>query len=143
MVARDPDDEARCILSVAKSNLAKFPPSLAYEILSNAAEVPFVKWLGATQHTAVSLLNDQSETQEERSAVKEAQGFLSEYLKDGSRKVPDIFKAARAAGIAEKTLRRAKSAIGVKAEKPAFSDGWVWQLTKMANSHEDGQSRDL
>jgi hypothetical protein len=36
MVAKDPDDDSRCILSVAKSNLAKLPASLSYEILSNA-----------------------------------------------------------------------------------------------------------
>jgi hypothetical protein len=140
MVAKDPDDELRCILSVAKSNLAKVPPSLAYEILSNLAEVPFVNWLGPTEHTAASLLNDQSDTQEERSAVKEAESFLSEYLKDTSRKVPDTFKAAKAAGIAEKTLRRAKAGMAVRAHKSDFSDGWVWELTKMANPHEDGQS---
>lgn len=143
MVAKDPDDESRCILSVAKSNLAKLPASLAYEILSNAAEVPWVNWLGATQHTAASLLNDQSDSQEERSAVKEAEDFLCEYLGNMPRKVPDVLKAARAAGIAEKTLRRAKSSIKVKAVKSDFAEGWVWELMKMANFAEDGQSGDL
>jgi RecA-family ATPase len=143
MVARDPDDESRCILSVAKSNLAKLPASLAYEIRSNAAEVPWIKWLGPTQHTAASLLNDQADTQEERSAVKEAEEFLQEFLKTGPRKVTDVFKAARAAGIAEKTLRRAKSAAAIKARKAAMDDGWVWESTKMVNIVEDGQSRDL
>ena len=87
MVAKDPDDESRCILSVAKSNLAKLPASLAYEILSNAIEVPFVSWLGATEHTAKSLLNDQAATSDDRSAIKEAESFLSEYLKHTARKV--------------------------------------------------------
>jgi AAA domain len=128
LVVKDPDDDSQCILSVAKSNLAKLPASLAYKILSNAAEVPFISWLGTTQHTAASLLHDQADTAEDRSAVREAGGFLQEFLKTGPRKVPDVFKAARAAGITEITLRRGKAAMGVKAAKAAMDDGWVWEL---------------
>jgi RecA-family ATPase len=143
MVAKDPDDDSRCILSVAKSNLAKLPASLAYEIRSNAVEVPYINWLGSTQHTAVSLLANQADTTEDRSAVREAEDFLQEFLKTGPRKVADVFKAAKVAGTAEKTLRRAKAAIGVKARKAAMDDGWIWELTKVANSIEDGQVADL
>ena len=128
MVTKDPDNESRSILSVTKHNLTKPTASLAYEILSNLAETPFINWLGPTQHTAASLLNDQADNQEERSAVREAGEFLQEFLKAGPRKVTDIFKDARKAGIAEKTLRRAKFAIGVKATKAAMDDGWIWGL---------------
>lgn len=136
MVAKDPDDDSRCILSVAKSNLAKLPASLAYRIMSNPAEIPFIDWLGATQHTASSLLNDQADTQEERSAVKDAEEFLRDFLKTGPRKVKDIFNAAKP-GISQRSLERAKFSTGVKSEKSAFDDGWVWRLTKAAN--EDGR----
>jgi len=128
MVAKDPDDDSRCILSVAKSNLAKMPASLVYEILSNVVEVPWIHWLGTTNHTAASLLHDQAEKTEDRSAIREAGEFLQDFLKSGPRKVPDIFKAGRAAGITDITLRRAKLGIGVKARKSAMDDGWVWEL---------------
>jgi hypothetical protein len=143
IVVKDPDDDSRCILSVAKSNLAKLPTSLAYKILSNAAEVPFINWLGPTPHTAASLLHDQADSEEDRSAVREAVEFLEEFLKTGPRKALDVFKDGRAAGIAEKTLRRVKSVAAVKACKADFQEGWVWELTKMANSYEDGQSEGL
>jgi RecA-family ATPase len=141
MVAKDPDDEARFILSVAKSNLAKLPASLAYEIRENAAEIPWINWLGPTHHTASSLLHDQADSEEERSAVKDAEEFLTDYLKD-PRKATDVLKASRAAGIAEKTLRRAKNRLKVYSGKSDFNSDWFWSFTKMANSHEDGQSED-
>src|SRR5262249_17422765 len=126
LVMKDPDDEARSILSVSKSNLAKLPVSLAYEICSNANEIPWINWLGPTQYTAASLLGEQGESQEERSAVKEAEEFLSEYLRDMPRK--GVIKAAHAAGIAERTLRRAKTRLNVWSGKPEFSSEWYWGL---------------
>jgi len=142
MVAKDPDDDSRCILSVAKSNLAKLPLSLAYEIQSNAAEVPWINWLGTTGHTAASLLHDQADSEEERSAVKDAEDFLSDYLKD-PRKAADVIKASRAAGIAEKTLRRAKARLKIQSGKNSFQGEYFWSLPNspmMANYSNDGQS---
>jgi RecA-family ATPase len=143
MVAKDPDDDSRCILSVAKSNLAKLPASLAYEILSNAAEIPFIHWLGPTQHTAASLLHDQTNSEEERSALKDAEDFLTDYLKDGPRKAADVLKAGKAAGNAEKTLRRAKTKLKVQSKQGEFHGDWFWHLPQMANVSTDGQSEGL
>jgi hypothetical protein len=143
LVTKDPDDESKFILSVTKTNIAKMPPSLSYSVKANPAEIPFIVWHGVSQHTAASILSEQAGGNEERSAVKDAEGFLEEYLMTGARDVPDIFKEARKAGIAEKTLRRAKSRLGIKARKSTFKEGWVWELTKMANSHEDGQEEAL
>jgi hypothetical protein len=120
----------------------RLPASLAYEIRANPAEVPWINWLGPTNHTAASLLHDQADNEEERSAVKDAEEFLREFLKSGPRKPKDVFDAARAAGISQRTLERSKFAAGVKSEKSAFDDGWVWRLTKAANEHEGRQSED-
>jgi len=146
MVAKDPDDDSRCILSVAKSNLAKLPASLAYRIMSNAAEVPYIDWLGTTQHTAASLLNDQTDTQEDRSALKDAEDFLSDYLKDMPRKAGDVLKAMKPAGISEKTLRRAKIRLKIQSKKSDFQGEYFWSLPDtpmMANVSNDGQSEGL
>jgi RecA-family ATPase len=143
MVAKDPDDDSKCVLSVAKSNLAKLPASLAYEINSNAAEVPWVNWLGPTQHTAASLLHDQADSEEQRSAVKDAEDFLSDYLKDMPRKSNEVIKASKAAGISEITLRRAKARLKVCSKQGDFHGGWFWALPQMITSDTDDQSRDL
>jgi RecA-family ATPase len=136
MVAKDPDDDSRCILSVAKSNLAKLPASLAYRIMSNQAEIPFIDWLGTTQHTAASLLHDQADSEEDRSAVKDAEDFLMEYLKDMPRKAGDVLKAMRPAGISEKTLRRAKIRLKIQSKKSDFQGEYFWSLPES----NDGQT---
>jgi hypothetical protein len=103
--------------------------------MQDADEVPFIHWLGTS-----SLLRDQADGEADRSAIREAVEFLSEYLRHAPRKVPEIFKAARAAGIAEKTLRRAKSVGPFTARKLDFDEGWVWESPNMANgADEHGQ----
>jgi RecA-family ATPase len=146
MVAKDPDDDSQCILSVAKSNLAKLPASLAYEIMANPDEIPFIDWRGTSAHTAASLLHDQADSDEERSAVKDAEDFLTDYLKSMPRKATDVIKASKAAGIAEKTLRRAKSRLRIQSKRNEFKGEYFWGLPDspwMANSSMDGQSEDL
>ena len=56
-----------------------------------------------------------------------------------------VAKEAKAAGIAEKTLRRAKSQLKVKVTKTGFHGSWCWALpgaeaAKVAKWHEDGQA---
>ena len=46
-----------------------------------------------------------------------------------------MFSAARANGIAEKTLKRAKKSVGVEVSKSGFSGGWEWSISL---SHEGG-----
>src|SRR5262249_9262733 len=81
MVIQVPDNEDRHILSASKVNVAKKAVSLAYEIVANPEEIASINWLGPTQHTAASLLGDQTESKEEHSAVKEAEEFLADFLK--------------------------------------------------------------
>jgi hypothetical protein len=140
LVTKDPDDESKFVLSVTKTNIAKMPSSLSYSVKANPTDIPFIDWHGPSKHTASSILSEQADSSAgDRSAVKEAEDFLNEYLKTGARDVPDIFKEARKAGIADKTLRRAKSRLGIRARKSSLKEGWVWETSKMANSPEDGQ----
>ena len=76
--------------------------------------------------------------------MEEAQEFLCELLADGPQPSKDVLQGARASGISEKTLRRAKSRLKVKVSKAEFHGGWSWALpseeaSKMATEHEDGQ----
>ena len=143
MVAKDPDDDSRCILSVAKSNLAKLPASLAYEIMSNAAEIPFINWLGPTQHTAASLLHDQADSEEERSAVKDAEDFLTDYLKDMPRKAADVLKRGSRPGFRKDSTKSKDQAEDSEQEK-RLSRRVFWSLpSMMANDSKDGQSEGL
>ena len=55
-----------------------------------------------------------------------AQQFLISFLKDGPKPALDVIRAAEAAGLSEKTLKRAKSGIAVSDKE---LNQWVWRLT--------------
>jgi hypothetical protein len=64
-----------------------------------------------------------------RNAKKNAMRFLEDLLKDGPVSVQTVIDAARQAGIAEMTLKRAKKQIGITSKKDStYSGGWLWEL---------------
>jgi hypothetical protein len=112
-----------------KSSLAQEGPSLGYEIGEGAA----IQWTGRSEVTAKGLLRP-PDTDEVRTALVEAEEFLREILRDGPQAVVGIRKAAKAAGVTEPTLRRAKFTANVRARripqiggKPG-AGGWEWYL---------------
>lgn len=111
LVARDPDDEDRRILATLKSNLFREAPSLAYRLVNDDEHgVARVEWEDApVEHTAASLLRgpiDEDERTERDEAVDWLLAHLSTVFEAPSK---DIKKSARAEGISEATLKRAKS----------------------------------
>lgn len=59
-------------------------------------------------------------------AIEQAAVFLAESLAQGPVAASDLFQAALASGIPERTLRRAKTALGVSAQRQG--DLWFWSL---------------
>lgn len=112
LVAPDPQDDTRRVLAVTKSNLAALPPALAYRITPTPDGVAALSWEGATAHTAAQLLEAPVDA-EGRSALDEAVDFLRDALADGPQPARDVQRQAREAGIAERTLWRAKARLGV------------------------------
>lgn len=149
LLAKDPEDPdgGRRILASTKSNLAKPPPALAYRIETTAAGVPYIIWEGTTHHTATSLLA-QNVDGEERPALEEAQVFLFEALSKGPQPAREVQQEALRAGIAERTLRRARQALSIKPAKTgrpgAKEQQWTWSLPpKMAKPVEDDQEKSV
>jgi len=134
LVAADPEDRDRRILAPVKSNLCKLPPSLAYRVQGDESGRPFIAWLADPMSISAEQLLASGGNEEERSSREEAKDFLREFLADGPRKSPDVFRAAKAQGIAAKTLRRAFRGMGSKPLKENFEGGWIWALPA-----EDGQ----
>lgn len=131
LVAKDPDDETgeRCILVSTKSNLGPPPPALAYRIVG-VEDTSRVQWEGATEHTAAGLLA-LPDTEDQRTARAEAEDFLTELLANGPMLSIDLLKEAKAAGIAEATLRRAKKTLDVDVYRQGGIGGegrWLWEL---------------
>ena len=130
------------VVAPIKGNLWRTKPAaLEYRIGEKGGQ-PVIEWLGESQYNAQSLLAE-PESEEESNALADAKNFLAEFLKDGPRKAADAMREARSAGIAERTLQRAKAVLGTKSKKSGIGDGqhWEWELpnhstqpSKIANS---------
>ncbi len=134
LVAADPDDTERRIFAVAKSNLARIPPSLVYRLVTDNVEVPGIEvarvnWEGTSAHTADALLAIPA-TDEERTAQDDAVAFLRGYLADEEQLATEVKEAAKAIGIAERTLDHARQKAGVTSQRKGFGKGatYWWAL---------------
>ena len=61
-------------------------------------------------------------------ARKRAKDFLRDLLANGPVDAKEGEEAARANGIKERTLFRARNELGVVAFKDGFKGGWQWKL---------------
>jgi hypothetical protein len=143
--ATDPEDDARRIMAPHKSNLAQKPPSLVYRIVSSEVvrgdtalpDIARVEWLGTSEYDANGLAADAASPQD-KSELDEAKEFLRDELADGPMWAKQVFKNARDANVAEKTLRRAKAVLRVKSEKIG-TEGWSWSLPDERGPDPDGE----
>ncbi|MGH7883270.1 MAG: AAA family ATPase [Candidatus Dormibacteraceae bacterium] len=129
LVAKDPQDEERRILAPLKNNLSASPLSLAYKMVAGEKGTVRVEWQGSSDLTAAQLLVvASSETAGERSALEEAEAFLIERLSKGPVPSKEALEDAREFGIADRTLKRARQVLQVKANKRGMNEGWCWSL---------------
>ncbi len=133
IVGQDPDDSTRRVLAISKTNLAPGgEPSLVYRVKSDPElNVGAIEWLGYTERTAREII-DPDQAESSGSAVGEAVGILREYLEDGPKLATDAQKYCAEAGIAKRTLDRAKKRINVKARPRDNGAGrrWYWELSE-------------
>ena len=122
LVGLDPDAEDKdSVLVHTKHNLSPMGPgpSLAYRTRPDH----LFEWLGPVRVTGHDVLRDEGRP----SAVQEAEGWLRELLMSGAKPVRQIMEAAAEAGIAERTLRRARERICQRPQR--LDDRWVWKLS--------------
>jgi hypothetical protein len=123
MAGSAPDDSARRALVQVKNNLGKFGKSLGYVIEEDGK----FRWTGETELTASELLAAEASGYE-GGAGSEAEEFIRHELRDGARPAKEVSRVARQAGIAERTLRRARKRLGIKPRKGGMEAGWEWAL---------------
>jgi hypothetical protein len=131
LVARDPDDETARVLAAIKSNLAAPQPSLQFRLMPGERAAR-VEWQGESPHSADALLAATTASQEKCGAESDAAHFLRQALAGGPKSAEDLKRDAKAAGLAWRTIERAKNALRIRSEKVSFKDGWCWVLPKPA-----------
>jgi putative DNA primase/helicase len=134
------ETDARVFVRV-KSNIGPDGGALTYTL--NTVDLPQgittskVSWGGKVEGSARDILADAEQSQEEsagRTERDEAADFLRSVLADKPVKASQVLREAREAGHSERTIRRAKDELDIKAVKEGMDGGWVWQLPKMATT---------
>jgi putative DNA primase/helicase len=115
------DDQDRNALAHVKHNLSAKQPTLAYSVDASG-----LTWHGEVDLDGEEVAGNSDGT--DRSASDEAAAFLRDVLADGPVTAKQVLAEARDAGIAEKTLKRAKKRLGIASIKQA--DRWTWELPK-------------
>jgi hypothetical protein len=139
LVGVDPQDPDRRILAVSKSNLAAKPPSLAYRLIEDELYgTAKVVWEGTSDRTAEDLVGRPVD-EDEAPALAEACRVLEEVLADGPLPAGNVKRMAATAGVAERTLQRARHALGVTARRQGWGPGAVYVWSMPANPQQHGE----
>lgn len=117
---------------MTKSNLGPMPEAVAYRLVGDSEhEAARVAWEGTTGHRAADLLVTRDDDGEGAGPRDEAVAFLEDLLGAGPVAAKVARTEAKEAGIAARTLDRAKKTLGVESVKlgaPGESGRWVWTL---------------
>jgi hypothetical protein len=114
LVARDPQDAARCILAQLKNNLAAPQPSLAYAVEAPSSAQAAVTWLGPSPLTADQLAGGASHRPPPPPPRERAKEFLAQVLANGPRLSRDIWPLAQDQDFSAATLQRARRDLGAR-----------------------------
>jgi len=138
-IARDTaQEDGSCVMSVTKNNLGRLDlPSLRYRIES--AEVPTdegpayvgrLVFLGETDRSVTDILGEAEHSTSERTETNETAAWLNDFLaaRGGQAAKGEVLKAARAEGISDSTLARARQRTGVKTTRSGFPATTAWHL---------------
>lgn len=135
LVGVNPDDESERVIVCVKNNLAQLPPSFAFEIKDGC-----FLWKGETDVTVDTMLK--KDVSKRKGATESAKEFLLTALAGGKRPATKILEEAKKAGIAERTLKRARAELQVKTEREGGKDGfWLMKLPEQSKE-ADFQSDD-
>ncbi|MCC8194796.1 MAG: hypothetical protein LIP28_09155 [Deltaproteobacteria bacterium] len=125
------DDSSEHVLCRAKSNIGLDSGGFAYEIQQSTLEqypdifASTVQWGDAIEGTAREILTETKESIEEKSSVlQDAKDYLIEILSEGELPWEEISQGARPLLISDRTLKRAKSALGILHRKIGKRSHW-------------------
>jgi putative DNA primase/helicase len=131
----------RRLLLAVKNNLG--PPAaglgfhLVQRIVSKGIVASHIAWDSSPVTTTADQALAAASAGTTAQAPGEAVDFLREELAAGPRPVNEIKASASDAGIAPRTLRRAKKTLEIKTQKVGLTGGWQWGLPKSNDPRKD------
>lgn len=137
LVVKDSHDSARRLFVAAKNNLGPdLGNGLAFRVvpvtLDSGIQTSRLEWeTEPVAMTASEALAAAAGDPEERNALADAMDFLREELAGGPIPAKEIESAASSAGHSAATVRRARKALGVIADKDGYQGPWRWSLPSM------------
>lgn len=149
------DETGELIVTNTKGNLAKRTRSESARIVTTAveagdgmADVGRIEWTGETDRDARDLLNSGAE-RGDADERNDAEQILLEIVADngGSVDAKEAKKEAKAAGLSDAVINRARVKAKIKTSKTGFGGGWVWSYDftnedrSAPRSHEDREDR--
>jgi hypothetical protein len=148
-VARDPDaEDGGCVISQVKNNLGRLDlPNLTYTVQSATIETPEgdagvgrLHFTGESERSVRDILAE-SGMINERTERAECMDWLRQEL-TAPQRTKDLEAAARAQGFSLRTLKRARSKLGVRAEQLATGlrggNEWWVSLPPGSGGHDAG-----
>jgi 5S rRNA maturation endonuclease (ribonuclease M5) len=112
VVGKHPADETARVLAPIKSNLGPMPLAVAWRLVNHPTLQ--MEWLGEVEYSADDLVGNSGE---KKTALERAEAFLRNHLKDAPKSGDLIKQLARGIGLSERTLERAKTALGVQSRQ--------------------------
>lgn len=123
LIGEDPDAPERRLFLPVKNNLGK-ATGLAYRLVGDN-QATRIEW----DTEPVLITADDLDDDRERTPLEEAKAWLIAQLADTPVPSASVLKKAKADGIAERTLKRAKADLKIVSEREGKV--WVWRLPGM------------
>jgi hypothetical protein len=114
LVAPDPKQAGVSVVAQVKNNLKVLQPSLAYTITDAPGGGPQFRWLGPSPLQSHQLLGRQKKIGRPRTQSERAAESLRLFLEEAPRTRSDVLDFAEDLRISERTLNRAKQALGIR-----------------------------
>ena len=141
LVGADPANNEQRVVAHVKSSLGPLASSLSFKPISKAGGL-LVEWLGPCSYSADEILSAASS---EFFALHEAAHVLYSVLGDGPLWANEAKRLVQRAGIADRTLRRAKELLKVESKRDGFGKDsrFYWILPKKSDLIRHLKERDL
>lgn len=108
--------------SVLACNLGSPVFPVGYSVVPHSSGLVTIKW-GSVKQMSVEEITELADEAPERSVMEEAKNLIIACLKEGKTEAKKILCEARECGISDRTMARAKFALGVKSKRVKSADG--------------------